>query len=99
MDTPADDPTGDMTDVEIHQFGNEMKGMINKMAEIYEEKANADEKKEMPTFNGYLHLKDVKYLVPTHVPLDRSPFPYWRVPLSEVAGWTLGLWNENTDNE
>lgn len=39
--------------------------------------------------NTFIHLKDVELIAPEGWAMD-SEFPFWRVSLSSISGWTLG---------
>ena len=39
--------------------------------------------------NTFIHLKDVELITPEGWSLQ-SEFPYWRVTLASISGWTLG---------
>lgn len=38
----------------------------------------------------YIHLKNVKFILPAHGDMSSSNFPYWRYLIANVSGWTFG---------
>lgn len=38
----------------------------------------------------YIHLKHVKFILPTPGDMSSSDFPYWRYLIADISGWTFG---------
>ncbi len=87
IDALEDIFAGSVTDLE--STNDTALGALKKVTDALQPRLPQDEHVARADEMTYLHLKDVQVLSPVQQSFEDAVFPYWRLRLVEVEGWTI----------